>query len=158
MSKFFNHRSIFVVIIFITTFSYVTAQNKPQVYPHNRAPLKIVPYALLPIGAIKPKGILLKQLEIMRDGLTGHLDERYERVVGKRNAWLGGDGDGFERGPYWIDGLLPLAYILRDSVLIKKVQPWIEMDTHASTKKRIHRPHTIPDIATRRTRNSERTA
>ena len=29
-------------------------------------------------------------------------------------------------GPYWIDGLLPLAYILDDDVLKAKVQPWIE--------------------------------
>ena len=32
----------------------------------------------------------------------------------------------WERGPYWIDGLLPLAYILDDDVLKAKVQPWIE--------------------------------
>ena len=46
--------------------------------------------------------------------------------MGKRNGWLGGDGDQWERGPYWIDGLLPLAYILDDDVLKAKVQPWIE--------------------------------
>jgi hypothetical protein len=50
----------------------------------------------------------------MAAGLTGHLDERYPAVVGPRNGWLGGDGDGWERGPYWIDGLLPLAYLLQD--------------------------------------------
>ena len=58
--------------------------------------------------------------------MTGHLDEIYPEVVGERNGWLGGDGDGWERGPYWIDGLLPLAYILDDEVLKAKVQPWIE--------------------------------
>lgn len=46
--------------------------------------------------------------------------------MGKRNGWLGGDGDQWERGPYWIDGLLPLAYILNDKELIEKVRPWIE--------------------------------
>ena len=39
-------------------------------------------------------------------------------------GWLGGDGDGWERGPYWIDGLLPLAYLLEDEELIAKVKPW----------------------------------
>ncbi|RMG19744.1 MAG: hypothetical protein D6730_21015, partial [Bacteroidetes bacterium] len=39
--------------------------------------------------------------------------------------WLGGEGDGWERGPYWIDGLLPLAYLLDDQQLKDKVQPWI---------------------------------
>jgi len=58
-------------------------------------------------GAIKPEGWLLDQLNRMRDGLTGHLDEIYPEVVGESNGWLGGDGDGWERGPYWIDGLLP---------------------------------------------------
>lgn len=38
----------------------------------------------------------------------------------------GSDGDQWERGPYWIDGLLPLAYILDDRELKQKVQPWIE--------------------------------
>jgi hypothetical protein len=46
--------------------------------------------------------------------------------MGKRNGWLGGDGDQWERGPYWIDGLLPLAYILNDKELIAKVKPWVE--------------------------------
>lgn len=36
-------------------------------------------------------------------------------------------------GPYWIDGLLPLAYLLNDQALIEKVQPWIEW-TLASQK------------------------
>ncbi|MBX3239045.1 MAG: glycoside hydrolase family 127 protein [Chitinophagaceae bacterium] len=62
----------------------------------------------------------------MKKGLTGNLDVYYPQVVGQRNAWLGGDGDAWERGPYWIDGLLPLAYILKDKALIEKVQPWIE--------------------------------
>ncbi|MCV6604462.1 MAG: glycoside hydrolase family 127 protein, partial [Porticoccaceae bacterium] len=42
-----------------------------------------------------------------------------------RNGWLGGDGDGWERGPYWIDGLLPLAYILDDEPLKVKANKWV---------------------------------
>ncbi len=95
-------------------------------YLQNRAPLQKKPYLQLPYGAIKPHGWMLEQLERMRDGMTGHLDEIYPEVMGKRNGWLGGDGDGWERGPYWIDGLLPLAYILDDEKLKAKVQPWID--------------------------------
>ncbi len=95
-------------------------------YLQNRAPLKARPYLELPLGAIKPTSWLLDQLHRMRSGMTGNLDEIYPEVVGARNGWLGGDGDGWERGPYWIDGLLPLAYILDDEELKDKVQPWIE--------------------------------
>jgi hypothetical protein len=92
----------------------------------NRAPLHPNAYLELPLGTIVPRGWLRMQLERQRDGLTGHLDELYPSIVGPRNGWLGGDGDGWERGPYWIDGLVPLAYILNDEALIAKAKPWIE--------------------------------
>jgi uncharacterized protein len=95
-------------------------------YLQNRSPLMERPYLNLPLGSISPKGWIKDQLERMKNGLTGHLDEIYPEVMGKRNGWLGGDGDGWERGPYWIDGLLPLAYILKDEHLIAKVQEWVD--------------------------------
>lgn len=94
--------------------------------PFNRAPLKIKPYAELKLGAIKPQGWMKQQLEIMAKGMTGHLDDLYPEVCGPRNAWLGGDGDTWERGPYWIDGLYPLSVMLDDPALKAKVKPWIE--------------------------------
>lgn len=105
-------------------------QKKPDAlnahYLSNRSPLAATPYLELPLGSIKANGWLEDQLRRMADGLTGHLDEIYPEVVGPRNGWLGGDGDGWERGPYWIDGLLPLAYILDDARLKEKARPWIE--------------------------------
>lgn len=95
-------------------------------YQGNRAPLAPVPYIELPVGAIKAEGWLKEMLLRQAEGATGHMDELYPQVMGERNGWLGGDGDQWERGPYWIDGLLPLAYILDDGNLKKKVQPWIE--------------------------------
>ena len=92
----------------------------------NRAPLHKRAYAELPLGSIKAEGWLYEMLDRQRNGMTGNLDELYPLVMGKRNGWLGGDGDVWERGPYWIDGLLPLAYILDDESLKAKVQPWIE--------------------------------
>lgn len=102
-------------------------------YLNNRYPLFQKPYIELPIGSIHPEGWMMEEFQRMKNGLTGHLDEEYEVVMGKRNGWLGGDGDVWERGPYWIDGLLPLAYILNDRTLIDKVKPWIEW-TLASQK------------------------
>jgi len=95
-------------------------------YLTNRAPLQARPYLELPLGSIQPRGWLRVQLERMRDGLTGDLDKRYPQIAGPRNGWLGGDGDGWERGPYWVDGLVPLAHILKDEALIAKARPWIE--------------------------------
>lgn len=95
-------------------------------YVNNRHPLLQKEYIELPLGSIRADGWMRDQLERMKNGMTGHLDTVYEAVMGKRNGWLGGDGDVWERGPYWIDGLLPLAYILNDEALKEKVQPWIE--------------------------------
>ena len=97
-----------------------------QGYISNRTPLTESRFLELPIGAIKAGGWLRQQLVLQKEGLTGHLDELYPSVVGARNAWLGGDGDAWERGPYWIDGLLPLAYLLDDRELKDKAQVWIE--------------------------------
>lgn len=107
--------------------STTKAQNTDNVnYLNNRHPLVRKPYMELPLGSIKAQGWLLEMLKRQKTGATGHMDTLYPLVMGERNGWLGGDGDQWERGPYWIDGLLPLAYILDDKELKEKVQPWIE--------------------------------
>ncbi len=132
-----------LIKIFLTAFaatSIASAADLPTQqtnvsgnYGNNRYPLVQKPYIELPIGTIRPEGWLHEQLVRMQDGMTGNLDKVYEHVMGSRNGWLGGDGDVWERGPYWIDGLLPLAYILNNETLIEKVKPWIEW-TLASQK------------------------
>ncbi|MBQ0114875.1 MAG: glycoside hydrolase family 127 protein [Bacteroidales bacterium] len=97
-----------------------------QCYTFNRQPLQVKPYAELPLGSIKAKGWLQEMLHRQVTGATSQMDKLYPQVMGERNGWLGGDGDQWERGPYWIDGLLPLAYITGNKELQKKVQPWIE--------------------------------
>ena len=104
----------------------VSVSLEAQDYIANRAPLTESRFMELPIGAVKADGWLRQQLVLQKEGLTGHLDELYRNVVGPRNAWLGGDGDAWERGPYWIDGLLPLAYLLDDKDLKDKAQVWVE--------------------------------
>ena len=81
-------------------------------------------YQELPLGAIKPKGWLAGQLKRMRVGSTGHLDETYEKLQ-HDNGWLGGKGDGWEETPYWLDGAVPLAYLLDDHALQQKVLRYI---------------------------------
>lgn len=95
-------------------------------YQGNRPPLVEKSYIGLPLGSIHARGWLEEMLLRQASGATGHMDTLYPEVMGERNGWLGGDGDQWERGPYWIDGLLPLAYILDDDALKAKVQPWVE--------------------------------
>ncbi|MBM7572712.1 beta-L-arabinofuranosidase domain-containing protein [Aquibacillus albus] len=83
------------------------------------------PFQSLPLGTVKPMGWLQNQLKIQADGFTGHLDEHWDDV-GPNNGWLGGNGDSWERGPYYLDGLVPLAFLLEDEKLIDKVKVWIE--------------------------------
>lgn len=93
--------------------------------PQNRPPLIPAAFQALPLGAIKPLGWLKSQLQIQANGLTGHLDE-FWADVGPNSGWLGGKGESWERGPYYLDGLLPLAYLLEDPHLMDKVKPWVE--------------------------------
>ncbi len=81
-------------------------------------------YDELPLGAIRPDGWLRDQLETMLKGSTGHLDEVYRKLKND-NGWLGGKGDGWEETPYWLDGAVPLAYLLNDVTLKAKVLTYI---------------------------------
>ncbi|MVM31694.1 hypothetical protein GO755_16725 [Spirosoma sp. HMF4905] len=108
-------------LLLTTVLAY--AQQKP-LYVTSRAPLAPQKYLELPLGAIKPEGWLQQQLVIMKDGATGHLDEYYPKVQND-NGWLGGKGDGWEETPYWLDGALPLAYLLDDKVLKDKFLKYV---------------------------------
>lgn len=80
---------------------------------------------LLPLGAIKATGWLAQQLRIQANGMGGHLDEFWPDV-GTNSGWLGGTGESWERGPYYLDGLVPLAYLLDDPVLKAKAQKFVD--------------------------------
>ena len=78
----------------------------------------------LVLGEIRPTGWLLDQLRIQANGLSGHLDEFWPDIA--ESGWIGGDAEGWERAPYWLDGLVPLAWLLDDNGLKVKVQRWID--------------------------------
>jgi hypothetical protein len=78
----------------------------------------------LPLGAVRPAGWLLNQLRIQARGLSGHLDEFWPDVA--QSGWIGGSAEGWERGPYWLDGIVPLAYLLDDKALKAKVNRWMD--------------------------------
>ncbi len=111
---------------FLLTHSVVAAPEQTSVAPvKNRAPLQANSFNPLPLTSIKPKGWLRRQLQIQADGLTGHLGD-FWADVGPNSGWLGGTGESWERGPYYADGLIPLAYLLDDPKLIAKANQWVE--------------------------------
>lgn len=98
---------------------------KPKKLPNYREPLEKTPFVHLPLGSVRPQGWLFDQLKIQAEGITGQLDNVWPDV-GLNSGWLGGDGESWERGPYYCDGLIPLAYVLDDPFLIAKAQRWVD--------------------------------
>ncbi len=99
--------------------------GRTQTVVKNRAPLTPNAFYMLPLGSIRPTGWLLSQMQTQASGLSGHLDEVWPDV-GADSGWLGGSGESWERGPYFLDGLVPLAYQLDDARLKAKAQTFIE--------------------------------
>ena len=73
---------------------------------------------------IKPAGWLKRQLRIQADGLGGRLDEVWRDV--RDSAWIGGSAEGWERVPYWLDGFIPLAFLLEDGGMIARAKRYID--------------------------------
>lgn len=73
----------------------------------------------MPLGAVTPRGWLAEQLRIQARGLSGHLDRFWPDI--EDSAWIGGAAEGWERMPYWLDGVVPLAWLLRDQPLQQRI-------------------------------------
>ena len=72
---------------------------------------------------LQPEGWLKRQLEIQAEGLAGNLDRVWPDV--RDSAWIGGDREGWERVPYWLDGFIPLACLLRDEDLTARARRYM---------------------------------
>ncbi|MCR4621656.1 MAG: glycoside hydrolase family 127 protein [Clostridiales bacterium] len=73
---------------------------------------------------LKPAGWLRDQLTIQANGLSGHLHEVWPDV--RDSAWIGGDRDAWERVPYWLDGFIPLAYLLDDEAMKATAKRYVD--------------------------------
>jgi len=104
-------------------------------------------FAPLPVGAIRPAGWLLRQLRLQADGLSGHLDEFWPDVG--ESQWFGGKAEGWERAPYWLDGAIPLAWILDDAPLKGRITKYAD---HILTNQRAdgwYGPYPLDAVAKR---------
>jgi hypothetical protein len=100
------------------------AATPNQHYPSNRPPLAVSPLVKLPVGAIEPRGWLMAQLELMRDGFTGRLSE-LSPFLGDESGWMTLKGKGWEEMPYWLKGYGDLAYLLKDAAMRKETERWL---------------------------------
>ena len=81
-------------------------------------------YNFLKAADLTPTGWLYNQLKTEADGLAGNLDKIWPDVRDSR--WIGGSCEGWERVPYWLDGFVPLAYLLRDDDRIARAKKYID--------------------------------
>ncbi len=73
---------------------------------------------------IKPRGWLLRQLKLQAEGLNGNLDKVWPDV--RDSMWIGGDREGWERVPYWLDGFITLAGLLDDEDMKGRAKRYID--------------------------------
>ena len=85
---------------------------------------KVYRYKPFSASRITPKGWLARQLRIQAEGLAGNLDKVWPDV--QRSRWIGGDREGWERVPYWLDGMVPLAWLLDDDDLKARAKRYID--------------------------------
>eukprot|EP01117_Protostelium_nocturnum_P003114 TRINITY_DN1405_c0_g1_i9.p1 TRINITY_DN1405_c0_g1~~TRINITY_DN1405_c0_g1_i9.p1 ORF type:complete len:307 (+),score=52.24 TRINITY_DN1405_c0_g1_i9:58-978(+) len=97
---------------------------------------KRLKYIPLPAGAIKPSGWLLNQLKLQATGLAGYLADFWPNVA--NSTWIGGssqDPGGLpERVPYWLNGVVPTAYMTGDTHLTIQVERYLSYIMQHQTK------------------------
>src|SRR5688572_1681310 len=87
-------------------------------YVGHRAPLMPEPLLKLPVGSVRGRGWLARQLEQMARGMFGRLPEYSRWVRPENSAWRSKDGSGehgWEELPYWLKGLVSLADLVDGS-------------------------------------------
>src|SRR5947207_2953642 len=103
-------------------------RDRGSFYLANRAPLAPAAFLKLPIGSIRPKGWLRRQLELEAHGMTGRLPEISKWCKYEDNAWASSEGEGhsgWEELPYWLKGYGDLGYVLKDEKIMKEARRWI---------------------------------
>lgn len=119
----------------------------PRAPAANASTLAAPRFRPLPLGSIQPAGWLRRQLQIQADGLTGHLDEFWPDVA--RSRWFGGEAEGWERAPYWLDGAIPLAWQLRDTAMQARITRYVDHIVEHQRDDGWYGPYPLDAVATR---------
>lgn len=82
-------------------------------------------YKMFTSKEIKPAGWIKNQLLLQAEGLCGNLDKIWTDVRASR--WFGGEAEGWERAPYWLNGFIPMAYLLENEEMIEKSKKYIDI-------------------------------
>ncbi|HEX3720349.1 MAG TPA: beta-L-arabinofuranosidase domain-containing protein [Verrucomicrobiae bacterium] len=104
-----------------------TATN--SFYLGNRPPLAASPFYKLPMGSVTPRGWLRHELELERDGMTGHLEQISPWLDFGKSSWADPQGRGkfgWEELPYWLKGYGDLGYVLKDASIEAEAKKWID--------------------------------
>jgi hypothetical protein len=126
MRKRFIIYSWILGIILFVAFQACKSQENEEGMGMSQSEVSIQPVKLkpLPLGSIKPTGWLKNQLRIQADGLSGHLDEFWPDI--SDSSWFGGKSHAWERAPYWVDGVVPLSFLLEDDNLKDRVTKYMD--------------------------------
>ncbi len=81
-------------------------------------------YSFYTSKELRPRGWMKRQLEIQAEGLMGNLDLVWRDV--RDSAWIGGNAEGWERVPYWLDGFIPLAFLLDNDNMKMRAKKYID--------------------------------
>lgn len=81
----------------------------------------------LPLGSISTHGWLKDWVQTQIDGLFGHLQDFWPDI--ENSTWIGGAGDTglHERLPYWLNGMIPAAFLAQDERLIAVVDSYVDI-------------------------------
>ncbi len=109
--------------------------------------LQATAFRPLSLAEIAPRGWLANQLSIQANGLSAHLDEFWPDI--QHSAWIGGGAEGWERMPYWLDGVIPLAWLVGDRALQTRIRGYLDyIITHQHEDGWLGpRPETTPQAA-----------
>lgn len=86
-------------------------------------------YSPIPVGQVRAKSWLKNQLLLQAEQMTSIFEKISPDCKSEgddRSGWLGGNGESWERGTYFVRGLVTTAYVLDDDDLKNQAQKWIE--------------------------------